>query len=69
MINKTNNLISCEDFKESGVIGRSQDIGMGLLRESPERGLDLGAGAGLRDPEHLIGALPAELLAAVHHRR
>lgn len=37
---------------------------MGLFGEPPERGLDLGERAGLRDPEHLVGALAGELLAA-----
>lgn len=37
---------------------------MGLLGEPAERGLDLREGAGLRDPEHLVGALAGEQLAA-----
>lgn len=35
---------------------------MGLLREAMEGGLDLGGGAGLSHPEHLVGALPGELV-------
>lgn len=37
---------------------------MGLLGEAVEGGLDLGGGADLPDPEHLIGALPGELVVA-----
>src|SRR5436190_526200 len=49
-------------MKESAGTGYRGDIGVGLLGEAMEGGLDLGVGARLSYPKNLIGALPRELV-------
>lgn len=52
-------LVGGEDLQESRTSG-GRDVWVGLLRQAMEGSLDLGVGARLSHPEHLVGAFPRE---------
>ena len=57
-------LVGRQDLKKPAGTGGGSDVGVGLLREAMEGGLDLRGGARLSHPEHVVGVASRTLFVA-----